>query len=358
MACKRKLEEFEDVSNVSHTSPNAKIHGVISALSPMKRSRNCSYFDGEITDGKACMRLFGFDAGVRKRLVDFEERKSAVALSNCEVKTSRKGEELEVLLTKDTYPMNSEKVFDISEGATKKVGKKIVLSDLEDIAPFQRVTLVAKAIRGDQIEEVPGGKKKQDFVIGDGTGTARFTVWESEIGKVEVGESYSLNDIMVREFRGRKFLSTSKDKSGIEPISDIGEVAEEDPEKACSTSDVAGSLTCRVRDVRVVGVKQLDKYRECLQCKTKLIADPEDPDLGQCQKCNMLQCLDAGGQGLSVQVMIAGNGEMFTLRAFGKIVENIAQKPADEVSMGALLKAKPFNMVYLDGIIQSISRKS
>ena len=61
MACKRKLEGFENMSDVSYPSPNAKIHSVISALSPMKKSRSCSYFDGEITDGKACMRLFGFD---------------------------------------------------------------------------------------------------------------------------------------------------------------------------------------------------------------------------------------------------------------------------------------------------------
>ena len=38
-------------------SPNAKIHGVLTALSPMKKSRTCKYFDGEITDGKNNMRL-------------------------------------------------------------------------------------------------------------------------------------------------------------------------------------------------------------------------------------------------------------------------------------------------------------
>ena len=65
-------------------------------------------------------------------------------------------------------------------------------------------------------------------------------MWESEIGMVEVGKSYSLNDIIVREFWGMKFLSTSKDKSRIESISDNGEVAEEDSEKASSTTYEAG----------------------------------------------------------------------------------------------------------------------
>ena len=39
------------------------------------------------------MRLFGFDAVVRKWLADKED---AVAISNCEVKKSRQGDQLEV----------------------------------------------------------------------------------------------------------------------------------------------------------------------------------------------------------------------------------------------------------------------
>ena len=67
------FEEFEDVSKVSCTSPNTKIHGVVDSLSPMRSSKSssCSYFDGEITDEKATMRFFGFDAWVRRRLVEF-----------------------------------------------------------------------------------------------------------------------------------------------------------------------------------------------------------------------------------------------------------------------------------------------
>ena len=37
-------------------------------------------------------------------------------------------------------------------------------------------------------------------------------------------------------------------------------------------------------------------------------------------------------------------------------MEDIARKPAEDVSMGALLKADRFNMVYIDGIIQCPGR--
>ena len=49
---KWSFEKFQEVSKVSCESPNAKIHA---PLSPMKKSNSCSYFDGQITDGKMTM---------------------------------------------------------------------------------------------------------------------------------------------------------------------------------------------------------------------------------------------------------------------------------------------------------------
>lgn len=91
-----EVEEFVEVGDMTHPSQSAKIHGVVNSLSPMKKSWNCAYFDGETSNGKASLRIFGFDSAVRRRLADFQEGSSAVALSHCEVKQSRKGEQLEV----------------------------------------------------------------------------------------------------------------------------------------------------------------------------------------------------------------------------------------------------------------------
>ena len=57
------------------------------------------------------MRVFGFDSWVRRKLVEFEDSKKAVALTNCEVK-ARRGEDLEVLVTKKTEVEKSE-VFEV-----------------------------------------------------------------------------------------------------------------------------------------------------------------------------------------------------------------------------------------------------
>ena len=69
----------------------------------------------------------------------------------------------------------------------------------------------------------------------------------------------------MREFRGRKFLSTSIDKtSEIQLIEDIGEVTDED----CGDGVAAQLCEKRVHDVRIVGVKHLDKYQPYLICST------------------------------------------------------------------------------------------
>ena len=52
-----EVEEFVEVGDVTHPSQNAKIHWVVNSLSPMKKSRNCAYFDGEISNGKASLRI-------------------------------------------------------------------------------------------------------------------------------------------------------------------------------------------------------------------------------------------------------------------------------------------------------------
>ena len=124
------------------------------------------------------------------------------------MKRSRKGEELEILVTKHT---EVEKVFDVESKFGKAGEKVITLKELHDLLPFQRVTVEVKAVRVEEPTEVSGGKKKQDVLVGDSTATARFTVWEGEIGMMDEDVSYRLSGMMVSEFRGKKFPSTSKE---------------------------------------------------------------------------------------------------------------------------------------------------
>ncbi len=352
---KRPLEEF-DVSTVA-VSPNAKVHGVVSCVSPMKRSKTCSYFDGEVTDGKNTMRLFGFDgaAGVRRKLVEFEGKPQAISLSACEVKKARQGDRLEILVGKGTHVEVSDKVFDVGDVADAKLGKKIRLDQLSTTVQFQRVTVAVKAIHVKEPMEIAaaGGKKKQDIVVADKSATGRVTVWENEIGVIKEQKSYKLGGMVVREYRGQKFLSTSKEKSHIELIEDIGEVQSGDEEE----EESVGSRS-HIKNARILGVLEKNWYCGCLKCGAKVLADDEEDDIGKCVKCQMTQCIEGCQKQLSVRVVIGDGSEHLTLCAFGQVVLDIVEKSmVDEVSERVLLKAKPFCFVHHGGIIQSISRR-
>lgn len=113
MASKRKREkEFEDVSSVQHTSPNVKFLGLVTMVSPMKNSKTCSYFNGQISDSKSRKWVFKFDAGFHRKLLEHHGKEEAVLLSHCEVKQAWIGEQLEVLVNKSTETEQSSKQFD------------------------------------------------------------------------------------------------------------------------------------------------------------------------------------------------------------------------------------------------------
>ena len=340
--------EFDDLSLVNGASPSAKIHGKLTVLSPMKKAKSCNYFDGEIADDSGrTLRVFGFDSSVRKKLSDHYEDKKAVVLSGCEVKrSSYMSGDLEVFVGKSTEVAESNRTINVALNDKKMVSK---LSEVKKLVSFQRVTVEVKVVRMEDAVEVTGGKKKRDLIVGDASGSCRCTLWEADIDRLEDEKCYRLKEFMVKEFRGEKYLSSTKQQSVIEEIGDIGDVEEEDEEE--------GASGCKqFDDVRVVGVDRLDNYSGCMKCGSKVVVDAEDEELGTCMKCGMLQAIEECKKTLTAQLRIKNSVGCISLRAFEKCIMDIVQN-ASEVTPKTLLKAKPFNICFKDGVIISIVRK-
>ena len=97
---KRSLDESEfDVSDMQVTK-HARIHGVMTEISPMKDSKNgkSKYFNGKICDGKTSARFVCFDKKMHEKLSNITEKKQPLVLSNCEVKESKYSTGLEVVV--------------------------------------------------------------------------------------------------------------------------------------------------------------------------------------------------------------------------------------------------------------------
>ena len=197
------------------------------------------------------------------------------------------------------------------------------------------------------------------MLIKDATGFMRFTIWENEIGKVEKGGSYKLAGVLVREYNGRKYLSTSLENSSIQPIYDIGPVVPDD-HYGFDVDDInIGKLADQLQDVKVVGVIYLDDHKKCLKCASKVVGVTDDPEIGKCSKCAMLQCIEACQSSLTSRLMIkstSDSGMPITLLAFGDVLKDIVMTTQnDSVTSLSLLKAPLFNVSFKDGIIRSVT---
>ena len=60
--------------------------------------------------------------------------------------------------------------------------------------------------------------------IYDSSGCIRLTVWEEYINKLEEDTSYHFSGVTVRTFKGKIFLSSSKDLFAFKKIDDIGNI--------------------------------------------------------------------------------------------------------------------------------------
>lgn len=127
-------------------------------------------------------------------------------LQGCEIKRSRSSNDMEVLVKTSTSIHKSPTKFP----NVNQDSNTIQLHQLQTADNFQRITTTVKAIHLDDPIAVAGNKYKQDVTVADSTGTARFTLWETDIGKIEANTSYILSNVMVRTYQHIKYLTLPK----------------------------------------------------------------------------------------------------------------------------------------------------
>ena len=60
--------------------------------------------------------------------------------------------------------------------------------------------------------------------IADATATARLTLWQEQMGKILADQSYIFDDVLVKTYMGKKYITTSKCGFTSTITDDIGEV--------------------------------------------------------------------------------------------------------------------------------------
>ena len=277
---KSKIDRDYSVGEVVSAESCATIHGVVTELSPVKSSKRTQtkYFTGTISDGKKQLRMVSFDTKQRPQLCEALKERTSIALNGCTVKDGEAG--LEIVSNRKTKVEQSSRHFSVPENLDPSESKNVSVDEIENISLTQTVNVVVKVIS----VEKPGSVRavnswreltKQDCIVGDDTESIRIVLWERDVGSLEEDRSYKMRDVVVRMYRGEKYLSVG-DGSTIEEVEDIGEVVESDGATASRTNVIDGSITA------VLGCED---YLCCVNCRSK-VQEGQSEEIVQCSKCS------------------------------------------------------------------------
>lgn len=344
---KRSLDEL---SMASSPCKSAKVEGVLTQLSPMKGK----FFDGRLSDNKSSIRIVGFDAKKQQELAKHRDKQEPIILENCKLTKSKFTDEMEVIVSSTTIFSPSEKIFNIPASA-KETSTMISLDTLQTLSNYQVISVKAKVLKRNEPTEIKPGLVKQDFTIADGTGIAELVLWQEDINKLSVGESYELEQLMVRSFDGKPFLTPPKsDPRWTLKKCDNIEITDEPVIEECDDKNV-------IENAFVAGVVHVEMKVSCLSCKASFTS--LNVKVGKCTKCSMSQLLNRCYRSLSAKLVVStDHGNSLTLYAYLPTIKTITQDDginedsnSDDVMM-QLLAADNFNLTYTNSVIQSVYR--
>ena len=108
--------------------------------------------------------------------------------------------------------------------------------------------------------------------MADATGTIQIVLWEKKIGCLQEDRCYKVENVHIKEFQGKKYLSVPN-KCTIEDIDEIDNVAEMD-------SDDKRPTAATVVEGVVKAVLGCEEYLSCVNCSSKITSSSELVDCG------------------------------------------------------------------------------
>ena len=254
------------------------------------------YFDGELTDGDAIIRVVGFDKAKRQELKSFCDYGVPVTLRNCLIQQNKYKQSLEVVLKSHTKIEPSEIQFNVPN--LKTVGSSLV--QIDQLSQHERVNVKVSVIKVNEAQTVPGGKVKEEVIVADSTGKATVTLWVTDVGLLKQHKSYQLNRLEIRYYQGKHHLSFPSAAS-VDEISDVEDVIE--PTNSDEDNDEEQLL-----NITISSIRQLETIHMCVNCKKVFAINSH---MGECNACSTTQKLPHPKQ--TTKLIIESGTKILTL---------------------------------------------
>ena len=261
------------------------VQGYIHDVSPVKipaKPRSNRYFDFKLQQGQDQTRVVCFNAERRDEVKEKEECKIPVTLTNVSPNKRKYTDQVEYRMNKFLRVCRAKNLlfqWKEPEGCCELSIKEILdkKSD-EDV-----VTLKAKVLQKLEVSSIYSRVMKKDLskcdlVLADNTGAIVISVWEENIAKVSVDNSYCFHLVTVNSFHRKQLnsnrvsaISKCDDVVTSEKVSDIA--------KGLATNDVSSESV--TGSILAISIKRLYTY---INCKSK-IADIPGQFVLKCSKC-------------------------------------------------------------------------
>ena len=234
----------------------------------MKQSQKTTYFTAQLQTSNDVVCAVSFSPKRRSELCKYEDAKSPVKVSKFKM-SARQGYSSDVIINNYTSltPTSSESItFQYQPMPTSAVA---IISSLQNVSLEQLVTVHAKVLELSAVKVLHtahGSLKKQEGILVDETSSIKIILWESEVEKLEKGETYIFRNLRLKESRGEKYVNTSKTgEFKFEAAKELNNLAEADNlplETICTIS------------ADIVGITSITKSLSCVggTCKGKVVA--------------------------------------------------------------------------------------
>lgn len=157
------------------------------------------------------------------------------------------------------------------------MAKAVTLDQIKGEVQYQRVDVDVKVMEIGDITVLDDGRRVQNVVVADATGTAELALWQDFIGKLIVDKSYKLKSVMVKCFGTTYSLFTPKEDCDISEIENIKDVV---------PLQKSIKRTREITNARVIAVSEFASNFLCISCNKGCIKPIKENQLyGRCSQC-------------------------------------------------------------------------
>lgn len=263
------------------TSPTKSntIIGYVHHLSPSKRNKRDTMDYSTLalqTSASVIEEGLVYSKGKRPLLAESEKSRTPVKIKRCSY-TSDGKKFIVNDITEVSVPNPTDYSFQFNEELKKKSPSLSVQSIVADADVGDYVNTRVKVLTVGTPSTLPGKNLKVAIAkVADNTGTIDLDLWENNISTVKEGKVYSVNSVQVRQWMGKKKLSTV--------FSSAFTLDSQDDIQASAEIQDQNDTTTTITIAKIHSVEKLERFLKCVKCARKVL-QPSATLVVHCDRC-------------------------------------------------------------------------